>query len=166
MHTSAERRRVSPTRAGRGSMARSGGVQARSVPNSAMASMMGRSSGVSMRQQAQIPQAENEADRLSASIRGGSPESVKADMGRRMGADFSGVRFHTGSAAAAKADAMGARAFTSGTDVYFGSGGFDASIAAHELVHTTQQGMVDSGVSTMSTPVGGVQMWPWSKKKG
>ncbi|MCD7829257.1 MAG: DUF4157 domain-containing protein, partial [Clostridiales bacterium] len=89
--------------------------------------------------QAQIPQAENEADRLSASVRGGSPEGVKSIMGQRMGADFSGVRFHTGAEAAARADAMGARAYTSGADVYFGAGGFDAAVAAHELVHTVQQ---------------------------
>ncbi|MGN0688089.1 MAG: DUF4157 domain-containing protein [Oscillospiraceae bacterium] len=113
---------------------------------------------VQQRTQAQIPAAESEADRLSASVTGGSPQAVKAAMGRRMGADFSGVRFHTGADAAAKADSMGARAYTSGADVYFGRGGFDASVAAHELVHTAQQGMVDSGVSTMSTPVGGVQM--------
>lgn len=81
-------------------------------------------------------------------------------MGQRMGADFSGVRFHTGAEAAAKADAMGARAYTSGADVYFGEGGFDPAVAAHELVHTVQQGVVDSGVSTMATPMGGVQMKP------
>ena len=114
--------------------------------------------------QAQIPQAEQEADRLSAPVSAGSPEAVKAEMGRRMEADFSDVRFHTGEDAAARADAMGARAFTSGTDVYFGSGGFDAVIAAHELVHTVQQGGVDSGVATLSTPAGGVQMWPGRKK--
>ncbi len=121
-------------------------------------SLRQRMRGVQERAQSQIPQAENEADRISSAITMGTPESVKAMMGRRMGADFSGVRFHTGAAAAAKADAMGARAYTSGADVYFGSEGFDPSVAAHELVHTAQQGMVDSSMSVMSTPVGGVQM--------
>lgn len=149
------------------------------VPNSAMLSVMGsadrgsdramsdlgerlraRMSSMLPRAQAQIPDAESEADKLSASVTGGSPEAVKADMGRRMGADFSNVRFHTGAAAAAKADAMGARAFTSGADVYFGTGGFDPSVAAHELVHTAQQGAVSSDTATMSTPAGGVQMKP------
>ena len=131
-----------------------------------------RIDGVHEHRQAQIPQAESEADRLSSAVRVGTPDSVKEVMGRRMGADFSGVRFHTGAAAAAKADAMGARAYTSGADVYFGSGGFDASVAAHELVHTAQQGMVDSGASVMSTPAGGVQMMPnpfkglWNKTGG
>jgi len=111
-----------------------------------------------IRPQAQIPRAEAEADRLSANISAASPEGVKRDLGRRMDADFSGVRFHTDAGAVAKADAMGARAFTSGADVYFGEGGFDPAVAAHELVHTAQQGMVAAGVETMATPVGGVQM--------
>lgn len=115
--------------------------------------------------QAQIPQAESEADRLSASVTATSPDAVKADLGRRLGADFSGVRFHTDADAQSKAAAMDARAFTSGSDIYFGPGGFDPTIAAHELVHTVQQGAVDSGTATLSTPAGGVQMWPWSKKK-
>ena len=67
-------------------------------PNSALLSMMGggspngsddslgermnaRMSHVQERSQAQIPQAEQEADRLSASVTGGSPEEVKAEMG-------------------------------------------------------------------------------------
>lgn len=127
--------------------------------------ILARQPDANPRPQPQIPQAEAEADRLSASVSAASPEGVKADMGRRLGADFSGVHFHTGGAAQTKADAMGARAFTSGTDVYFGDGGFDPAIAAHELVHTVQQGAVDSGTSTLSTPLGGVQMWPFGKKK-
>ena len=107
--------------------------------------------------QAQIPTAEAEADRLSASVKSGSPVAVKAAMGRRMGADFSGVRFHTGKAAEAKASAVDARAYTSGNDVYFGEGGFDPAVAAHELVHTAQQGMVAAATPTVATPVGGVQ---------
>ncbi len=115
--------------------------------------------------QAQIPTAEAEADRLSASVKSGSPDAVKAAMGRKMGADFSGVRFHTGKAAEAKASAVDARAYTSGNDVYFGEGGFDPAVAAHELVHTAQQGMVAAATPTVATPVGGVQRKP-EKKKG
>jgi hypothetical protein len=115
-------------------------------------------------EQNQIPAAEDEADRLSAGVTAGStPESVKAAMGERLGADFSGVSFHTDAGAADRADAMGARAYTSGSDVFFGSGGFDPAIAAHELVHTVQQGAVTGGAETVSAPLGGVQM---EKKKG
>lgn len=140
----------------------SGGLSAEALKDQ----ILSRQPGAQIHRQAQIPQAEQEADRLSASVTATSPEAVKADLGRRMGADFSGVRFHTGADAQSKAAAMDARAFTSGSDIYFGPGGFDPTIAAHELVHTVQQGAVDSGTATLSTPAGGVQMWPWSKKKG
>lgn len=165
MYTSAHRKKSQPN----GSMAKAGNIGSR-VQGGMSNSLALRT--VQQREQAQIPNAENEADRLSASVKSGTPDAVKALMGQRMGADFSGVRFHTGAAAAAKADAMGARAYTSGADVYFGEGGFDPSVAAHELVHTVQQGMVDSSVSTMSTPVGGVQRlgnpfsWAWNKTGG
>ena len=111
------------------------------------------------------PGAEQEADRLSAAVTGTSPEAVKQDLGQRLGADFSSVRIHTDAAAQDRAAAMEARAFASGRDIYFGPGGFDPTIAAHELVHTVQQGAVESSVPTVSTPAGGAQLWPWSKKK-
>ena len=111
------------------------------------------------------PGAEQEADRLSAAVTGTSPEAVKEDLGQRLGADFSSVRIHTDAAAQDRAAAMEARAFASGRDIYFGPGGFDPAIAAHELVHTVQQGAVESSVPTVSTPAGGAQLWPWSKKK-
>ena len=116
----------------------------------------------------QIPTAEAEADRIAASVSGArTPEEVKTRLGEKMGADFSNVTFHTDSAALKQADAMGARAYTSGSDVYFGSGGFDPGVAAHELVHTVQQGMVGSAMGTVSAPTGGVQMMPkWLKRAG
>ena len=45
----------------------------------------------------QIPEAEDEAARLSAGIRYGTPNSVRQQMGHRLGADFSSVRFHSNS---------------------------------------------------------------------
>jgi len=109
----------------------------------------------------QIPTAEAEADRIAASVSGArTPEEVKTRLGEKMGADFSSVTFHTDSAALKQADAMGARAYTTGSDVYFGSGGFDPGVAAHELVHTVQQGMVGSTMQTTTAPTGGVQMKP------
>lgn len=115
--------------------------------------------------QSQIPAAEWEADRLSGAVSSGGPDAVKAAMGARLGADFSGVRFHMDENSMDRADAMGARAYTSGLDVYFGSGGFDPGVAAHELVHTLQQGMVQGGVPTVSAPAGGVQMKPKSQEE-
>lgn len=109
--------------------------------------------------QPQIPTAENEADRLSAGVAAGGPEEVKRELGSRLGADFSKVRFHTNAGAAAYADEIGARAYTTGSDVYFGTGGFEPSVAAHELVHTVQQGSVGSDAATTSAPSGGIQMF-------
>ena len=57
-------------------------------------------------------------------------------MGDALGADFSSVQFHHGPESVRLNEAMGARAYTRGSDVYFGRGGFDPSVASHELVHT------------------------------
>ena len=106
--------------------------------------------------------AEKEADKLAAGI---SPtatiEDVKSQLGQKLGADFSDVRIHTGAAAASKADSIGAKAYTQGRDVYLGSGGYDATTTAHELVHTVQQGVVAGTGVTEAVPVGTVQMKPW-----
>lgn len=113
----------------------------------------------------QIPQAEREADRLSAGLNARTPEEVKERLGERLGADFSGIRFHTDSGAAKAAEGIGARAYATGGDIYFGQGGFDPTVAAHELVHTVQQGLVESSTPTVSAPTGQVQMMPGFLKK-
>ncbi|MDQ7096474.1 DUF4157 domain-containing protein [Desulfosporosinus sp. PR] len=115
--------------------------------------------------QNQRPAAESEADRFAKGIPYGTPESVKTTMGQRLDTDFSEVRFHTDPQAMVNADTIGARAYTSGKDVYFGSEGFNAATAAHELVHTVQQGAVESPVSTVTAPMGEVQMMPKFLKK-
>ncbi|GAA3755688.1 DUF4157 domain-containing protein [Streptomyces tremellae] len=72
---------------------------------------------------------------------GGRPldDSTRAEMEARLGADFSGVRVHTGSAAEASAAGIGARAYTSREHVVLGSGGGDKLTLAHELTHVVQQ---------------------------
>lgn len=66
----------------------------------------------------------------------------------RFGADFGGVRVHTGPRAARLALALGAHAFTSGSDIVFGHGAYAPGsragrrLMAHELTHTIQQGAV------------------------
>lgn len=73
------------------------------------------------------------------------PESVRSHMEPRFGSDFGGVRVHTGPEAARMNEALNARAFTHGNDIYFGSGnyrphtGTGKSLLAHELTHTIQQ---------------------------
>ncbi|MGN0706446.1 MAG: DUF4157 domain-containing protein [Faecalibacterium sp.] len=150
-----------------------GAETARSVPNSArLAASETQASPYSdaLREKFarhQIPSAEREADRLSQGLTAQTPEQVRQQLGERLGADFSGVRFHTDAASAGRAESIGARAFATGRDVYFGQGGFDAGVAAHELVHTVQQGVVPAAVPTVSAPVGEVQMMPkWLKKVG
>lgn len=118
----------------------------------------------------QNPQAEQEADDIAASLSTArTPQEVKAQLGERMGADFSAVRFHTDADALQKAEGIGARAYATGRDVYFGEGGFDPVVAAHELVHTAQQGVVESGMATQTMAAGTVQMmpkwWPFGKKE-
>lgn len=78
---------------------------------------------------------------------GGSPldESTRASMESRFGQDFGDVRVHTDAKASASAEAVGANAYTVGSDVVFRSGHFDASsptgqrTIAHELSHVVQQ---------------------------
>ena len=81
--------------------------------------------------------------RLNASKGGGSPlsEEVRGFMEPRFGADFSGVRVHTGSEAVQMNQELGAQAFTHGSDVYFGAGKSPGNneLTAHELVHVEQQ---------------------------
>ncbi|MEJ2212092.1 MAG: DUF4157 domain-containing protein, partial [Anaerolineae bacterium] len=66
-------------------------------------------------------------------------------MEPRFGADFGGVRVHTGGDAVQLTQHVQAQAFTHGQDVYFGAGkynpGTDAGkhLLAHELTHVVQQ---------------------------
>lgn len=66
-------------------------------------------------------------------------------MELRFGADFSGVRVHTNTAATQLASSIKAHAFTHGNDIYFNAGRYrpdtDAGrhLLAHELTHTIQQ---------------------------
>ena len=64
---------------------------------------------------------------------------LREEMEARLGADFSGVRVHTGEAARASAAEVGARAYTVGDHVVLGHGGVDKQIFAHELTHVIQQ---------------------------
>lgn len=71
--------------------------------------------------------------------------ATRSFMGERFGADFSGVRIHTGAQAAQSAAAVEARAYTVGRNIVFGAGEFDPAsqdgqrLLAHELAHTLQQ---------------------------
>jgi hypothetical protein len=64
---------------------------------------------------------------------------VRAKMEARLGSDFSDVRLHTDAAARESAKELGARAYTSGSDVVIGDSGGDEHTLTHELVHVLQQ---------------------------
>ncbi len=89
---------------------------------------------------------------------GGSslPAATRAGMEARFGADFGGVRLHTGAAAADSAQSVQARAYTVGDDVVLGAGVDPNSASgektlAHELTHVLQQRSGD----VEGTPAGG-----------
>jgi hypothetical protein len=73
------------------------------------------------------------------------PDSVRAFMEPRFGADFGGVRVHTDSEAAELNRSLSAQAFTHGQDIYMPATryepGTDAGkrLLAHELTHVVQQ---------------------------
>ena len=70
---------------------------------------------------------------------------ARSFMEARFARDFGGVRVHSGPRAAAAADALGARAFTLGQDIFFNVGQYQPhssggrQLLAHELTHTVQQ---------------------------
>ncbi len=74
------------------------------------------------------------------------PEQVRAPMESAFGADFSGVRVHTGPEADTLNRDLSARAFTIGRDIFFREGeyrpqsGEGQKVLAHELTHVVQQG--------------------------
>ncbi|BEP13950.1 hypothetical protein acdb102_22610 [Acidothermaceae bacterium B102] len=78
---------------------------------------------------------------------GGQPlaPQVRTDMESRLGSDFSNVRVHTDSKAAASAEAVSAQAYTVGNEIVFGSGSYAPEspsgmhTIAHELTHVQQQ---------------------------
>jgi hypothetical protein len=71
---------------------------------------------------------------------------IQTKMESGTGQDFSNVRVHTDSNADALSNSLGARAFTTGTDIFFKQGeynpGSDAGqkLIAHEGTHVIQQG--------------------------
>src|SRR6202453_503809 len=84
--------------------------------------------------------------RIEAARRGGAPipPHLRAAFEPALATDLSGVGIHEGSDAAAASRALGAKAFTSGQDIFFARGQYDPSgaagraLLAHELAHVAQ----------------------------
>lgn len=100
------------------------------------------------------------AERAGGSISNPLPPHLRQSMGRAFGANLSDVRLHTGSQAAAAADALHADAFATGQDIYFAPSKYQPEtpsgrrLLAHEIAHTVQQGTTphDQGVTRVTTP--------------
>jgi len=69
------------------------------------------------------------------------PDSVLSSLEPKFGADFGDVRVHTGSDAKELNRDVGAKAFTHGSDIYYGAGQdpTNLQLTAHELTHVIQQ---------------------------
>ncbi len=69
------------------------------------------------------------------------PDETRGFMESRLDTDLSAVKVHTDTEANTLADALDARAFTVGENIWFGrgEGPADRSLLAHELTHTIQQ---------------------------
>jgi hypothetical protein len=74
------------------------------------------------------------------------PAKLRRELEPRMGADFSGVRIHTGATSDKLNQSLAAQAFTHGSDIYMGAGKYDPAsnsgrhLLTHELAHVMQQG--------------------------
>ena len=95
------------------------------------------------------PVSDATAGRINSMRGGGSAldAATRAQMEGALGDDFSDVRVHTGGEAARLSRSLGARAFTTGADVFFGEGAGpgDRGLLAHELTHVVQQRGVSGG---------------------
>src|SRR5262249_13891236 len=80
--------------------------------------------------------------------------TTRTDMEARFRTDFSQVRVHTGTKAAESAQAVGALAYTVGSNIVFGVGAYCPGTPqgrqdiAHELAHTEQQSNALGGQCT------------------
>ncbi len=91
---------------------------------------------------------------------GGQPleGALQEQMSASLGHDFSGVRVHTDSEADALNQQLHAKAFTTGSDIFFERGVYDPAssggqeLIAHELTHVVQQssGRVSGGRSGLT----------------
>ena len=93
----------------------------------------------------------------------GGGRSLDRDVSQRLepafGESLGDVRVHTGEQASALARAVSARAFTVGSDIFFGPGEYQpgssagSELIAHEVAHVIQQrGAPQSGPLTVSQP--------------
>ncbi len=109
------------------------------------------------------PVSDTTASRIQALRGGGSPidGGIKSQVENTLGAQLPETHVHTGSEASAINRTVGAKAFTTGSDIVLGEGAStsDTSLMAHELTHVAQQsaGVVDTGGKGMQVTSAGDQ---------
>ena len=101
------------------------------------------------RQGAGVPEVTEDIE-TSINSKQGSGQSMSNEsqdfFGSRMGQDFSNVNIHTGAEADTLNRQLNARAFTTGSDIFFRDGEYNPNsssgqeLLAHELTHVVQQG--------------------------
>lgn len=90
---------------------------------------------------------------------GGVPldAGVGMQVGSALGADFSGVKVHTDPKADALNRSLSAKAFTTGSDIFFSQGAYSPGsssgkrLLAHELTHVVQQGAASGKPNKIQT---------------
>lgn len=121
---------------------------ARKVVNGESAEINGSSSSINRKGSGEAETTSEFQNQLKSQSGSGASlnESTRSEMESKMGADFSGVKIHTGTEANKMSESINAKAFTHGQDVYFKQGQYNPGsnqgkeLLAHELVHTVQQG--------------------------
>ena len=102
---------------------------------------------IAQRQSGPAETDEATADQINQ-LRGGGQSldgNVQRELGQQMGADFSGVSVHATPEADDLNKRLGARAFTTGQDIFFRQGEYSPGsqsgkeLLAHELTHVVQQ---------------------------
>ena len=100
------------------------------------------------------PVSADTAARIQSKRGGGSPlsDGMRQTMESSLGSPLDDVRLHTDGESASLNERLGARAFTTGSDIFFGASGSpgDQGLLAHELTHVVQQrSMSGSGPLTV-----------------
>lgn len=92
------------------------------------------------------------------------PDGLRTSMESAFGADFGGVRVHNDTQANTLDESVGARAFTTGKDIFLGQGEYnpDSSggqeLLAHELTHVVQQGGAGEAANSVQRHAEGAEL--------